>query len=237
MYFPSKEKSPKKSQKRQRNEKKWERNVRKELRNSGKEYITKTRDGRLLTQNAREIGPPCKCLNRCYLKFDAEAIEYIFESFWNIGCYNQQSQYLAHLIDRTSTINQLKFGAENKSCVKFKNKYNIEYGNNRIVVCKTAFLNILGVTKDRIQHNNRKRTESGIVQPDKRGQHVKFSLPESQVKLVHEHIQMIPARSSHYTRNCNEHRQYVDTPDKKSLRFFMVNTVNGWKKIIKMEYL
>ena len=195
--------------------------MKKQLRNSGQEYITKTRDGRLLTQNAREIGPPCKCLNRCYLKFDAEAIEYIFKSFWNIGCYNRQGQYLAHLIDRNSTKNQLLFGTENKSRVKFINTYNIEYENHRIVVCKTAFLNILGVTKDRIQHNNRKRTESGIVQPDLRGQHVKFTLPESDIKRVHEHIQLIPARSSHYTRNCNKYRQYVDTPDRKSLPFFL----------------
>lgn len=217
---PVKKKSDKKTRKRQINKKEWKGNVRKELKNSGKEYTTKNKDGNLKTHKAREIGPPCKCKSICFLLLDSQTIEAVFENYWKLGDYNQQSQYLAGLIDRTSTKNQLKYGEENKSRVKCINKYHIQYEDNRIVVCKEAFISILGITKDTIQHNNRKRTESGIVEPDQRGKHVKYAIPESQLQLAHKHIQKIPARSSHYTRNSNEHRQYVDTLDKKSQCFF-----------------
>ena len=136
---PVKKKSPKKTCKRQRNEKLWKVNVRKELRNSGKEYITKNKDGRLVTKPARKIGPPCKCLKKCYEKFDSEAIKEIFQMFWNLGSYILQSQYLAQLIDRNRTKKELKYGAENKSRVKCINTYHVNYGGDRIVVCKQNF--------------------------------------------------------------------------------------------------
>ena len=85
--------------------KKWKRNVRKELRNSGKEYITKNKDGSLVTKPARKIGPPCKCLKKCYEKFDSEAIKHIFKMFWTLGSYDLQSMYLAKLIEQKKNKN------------------------------------------------------------------------------------------------------------------------------------
>ena len=37
-----------------------------------------------------------------------------------------------------------------------------------------------------------------------------FNDSDNNISKVHEHIQMIPSRSSHYTRACNIHRQILD---------------------------
>ena len=38
--------------------------------------------------------------------------------------------------------------------------------------------------------------------------------------MVYEHIESLPTRSSHYTRKINEHKKYIDLPDKKALKYF-----------------
>ena len=90
------------------------------------------------------------------------------------------------------------------------------YEGKRTYVCKVAFMSIHDLTKDRIQEHNRKRTSTGVTR-DQRGRNTfNNRVTAEQIRLVHMHILLIPARRSHYTIFRNPCKQYVDTPDKMS---------------------
>ena len=220
LVSPIKKKSPKKSRKRQRNENTWFRNEQKRLKNSGQPYQVK-KNNKLVTVPAKKVGEPCKCLLKCFEKFSPETILEIFKNYWALGSYNKQSLHLCMLIDRSETKNEAKLGQENKSRVHKKNAYHIIYNEQKIRVCKEAFISIHGITKDRIQHHNKKRTATGSVILDRRGKNTFYKkVSDEQKALVHAFIQMIPARRSHYSFTHNPHKQYVDTEDKKSQVWF-----------------
>ena len=62
------------------------------------------------------------------------------------------------------------------------------------------------------------------------------ALPIEVVDCIHEHIQSLPVRSSHYTCECNPNRQYIDLPDKKKTIKWIYNIYHEWMIRQKNRY-
>ena len=79
-----------------------------------------------------------------------------------------------------------------------------------------------GITESRVEWINRKRTEdTNTVIPDQRGLSGNHNaISEERKQVVYEAIENLPTRSSHYTRERNEHIRYIDLPDRKFMNYF-----------------
>ena len=110
-------------------------------------------------------------------------------------------------------------------------------------VCKVAFVSIHGIGVGRARSAHLKQTDAGSTIKDRRGTNPnpkKFA--DEIVNCVHEHIQSLPVRSSHYTRTKNPNRQFVDYSDQKCIAWlhtryeeWMPKAKEG-VKIVKYSY-
>ena len=122
---------------------------------------------------------------------------------------------MSNLITKNPTKNQLLYGSENKSRVAFTFTYHVIVDENKVKVCKTAFLNIHDIGKDKVEAVVAKTNPNGTVEPDQRGKHGTHNrVPEEQKKYVFQHIELFPLRLSLYTRIANPYKQYFDIPNK-----------------------
>ena len=121
--------------------------------------------------------------------------------------------------------------------------YNVQYMEKDYKVCLVAFLSIHGIGLCRARFAHLKQTDSGTTIKDRRGTNPnarKFS--NEIVNCVHEHIQSLPVRSSHYTRTKNPNRQFVDYSDQKSIAWLHARyeewmpKVKDGVKIVKYSY-
>ena len=169
-------------------------------------------------RDERKVGDPCDCQSKCFEKIGMEKLKIMNNNFWKLKNYELQNQHLEKLIVQNETKAQKIFGDSNSARNKYKCSFFVCWNNEKIAVCKKAFLSIHDINKDRVRSVNNKRTETGTLTPDLRGTvgtHNAHS--EERVQSVHDHIKLIPVRSSHYTRKHNENRQYIDHPDKMSI--------------------
>ena len=93
-------------------------------------------------------------------------------------------------------------------------KYSVNYKNVKYNICRGAFLSIHAIKKDRAISAFKKKSDTETLNLDGRGKNenpMKFKGPK--LDCVHEHIQSLPVRSSHYTQYKNENRQYIDFSD------------------------
>ncbi|KAJ8930295.1 hypothetical protein NQ314_016914 [Rhamnusium bicolor] len=85
---------------------------------------------------------------------------------------------------------------------KFSRKYKFRINNDEKQICKTMFLNTLGISETFVTTALNKIGEGGIVEQDKRGKHNTrpHKNPEIVIKNIMEHIKLFPLVPSHYTR-------------------------------------
>ena len=119
-----------------------------------------------------------------------------------------QNSDLIKKIVRTPTSNQVEKGSDNASRVKAVSTFYVTYQSQRYKVCKTAFLSMHGIPKSRVESVNNKRTEdTDSVIPDQQGRHGHHNVISVERKaIVYEHIESLPTRSSHYTRDKNPNK-------------------------------
>ena len=75
----------------------------------------------------------------------------MFNGYYELPSYNCKNQYLAQLITKKETKNQRLYGSENKSRVSHIFTYHVIVDGNKIKVCKTAFLNIFDIGKEKAE--------------------------------------------------------------------------------------
>lgn len=68
----------------------WNREKCKRRRNTGRMYIS-DKTGKSVA--AKILGPRCMCKNKCWARIE-EYKEEIFHSFWDLGDFNSQNNYL-----------------------------------------------------------------------------------------------------------------------------------------------
>ncbi|XP_049963264.1 uncharacterized protein LOC126483997 [Schistocerca serialis cubense] len=79
-----------KGRKNKRNMNNWKREKCKCCRNYGRQYIS-DKTGQIV--RAKILGPGCKCKNKCWSKIH-ECVEQIFNSFWDMGDFSCQNNYI-----------------------------------------------------------------------------------------------------------------------------------------------
>lgn len=90
--------------------------------------------------------------------------------------------------------------------------YSVEFMQTKHIICKKAFLAMHGISSKRTLVALQKVTEGGSTIKDLRGKHPNpNAIPAEIVGYVHEHIQLLPVCSSHYTRYKNPNRQYLES--------------------------
>ena len=191
------------SRKRPVNKSKWKVSVSKKKRNLGEEYVSvKTKQA----IKARTIGAPCKC--GCFEKIGMDKIQTIFNEFWKIGDYEIQNAYLNNLM---KSVDVKRSRVKNRPSRRLRSvEYRVIYHDVSYSVCALAFRNIHGLTERRLRTVRDKVGESGCLNKDKRGHQKKSrEVPEPTRQKVIEHINSLPALSSHYSRAKSPNRKYL----------------------------
>ncbi|XP_066988652.1 uncharacterized protein [Macrobrachium rosenbergii] len=189
----------------------WAANVAKRRKNLGLSYqsiVKKT--GAKKTVPAKKVGPPCSCKNKCFSKVGDEAINKIFQAYWSMGDYNLQTAYLQRHICREPIKRKRTKAKESKK--KWTLSYFVTFKGKDITICKAAFLSIHAITAMRTQVAMEKISKEGKTIKDLRGTNPNTrKITEAVLKCVHEHIQLLPVCSSHYTRKRTPDWQYLES--------------------------
>lgn len=193
--------------KRTRQKENWKKSVAKRKRNLGQEYVSLSTS---CVVQARKIGPPCACKNKCFQTVTQAGVQCIFESFWALGDFNVQNNYLQKQVVHME-VKRKKTKAE-QSRRSQSLVYCVVYKDKNYKVCKQGFLSMHGLTERRVSNAIRNVTLTAIPKPDMRGRHVPVNKVSDQTReRVKEHIRSLPAMSSHYTRAKSPNRKYLES--------------------------
>ena len=186
--------------KRKKNFEKWKRTVSKRRCNSGLNYIDKFGNEKSPRKLKRTCGPTCRY--KCSFNFKESEREKIFHYFWQLGEITKQRQFLQMFANRET---KKQISVEN-SRRQFSIKWTLPQNPNihtqpAIRVCKTFFLNTLGIS-DKMVSTTFKKTMFGVCEDDKTGLYKNRpnKTPETQLKIVREHISTLEKVTSHYCR-------------------------------------
>lgn len=207
----------KNTRKRQRNLSKWRRNVIKKSRNLGEKYT----DWKGKVHPKRRQKNACtNCRQRCNEKFSVEERQKFFENYWKLGDVNRQRDFIAKQVEMTdkarTRVREKKkdesSGDENNTENNvagetkerrraFSFKYMFCNNGKKVVVCKTFFLNTLGISAQVVKTVMNKMGTTGIVAEDRRGRVCKNSKLDDSIKQsVRDHINLFETVESHYCR-------------------------------------
>ena len=206
----------KKGRIRTRNPQQWFCNMRKTKRNQGLAYQTMVKATKVIkTVEKRKVGPPCTCQGQCFNKVGDIGITTIFNEHWALGNYNLQTANLQSKIIRNLPKRQRKMPAESRKIWSYT--YSVTYMNIKFIICHNAFISIHGITPGRVRLARDKVNVGGSAQLDRRGLNPNpRKISDEALKCVHEHIQLLPVCTSHYSRTKNPNRQYLEAHNKIS---------------------
>ena len=163
-----------------------------------------------MTYNGKEIlerkQPIIECRCNCYSFFSPEEQTKIFQTFNCLKDHSTQNTYLQGCVqvkpsDRIRRPRQ-ENGKQRKSFT-----YSVTCERKTIYVCQAAFLGLHGIKKSRLKRKVL-NFEAHIL--DGRGSHANHAKIEAVKNRVRKHIQLFPARESHYSRSQNKHKKYLD---------------------------
>lgn len=185
----------------------YEVNIRKRKRNCGKSYTTKT--GKIVPSKTF-TNLDCQCVRKCSNKISELERKKLFDNFWALGDINHQNSYLnglckCHSVKRRRPKDGT--GSE-KGCIY---EYRLELAGTSLIVCKTFFLNTFNVSNGRLSRVLKKSKEEGTPHLDGRGKHeARKCISEELITDVREHIKSFPAFESHYAREDNPNKKYLN---------------------------
>ena len=219
---PVKKKSPRKVRKKVCDPKNWVKNQKKRLRNAGEEYTFWCRKEKVYkTKTAATIGPDCGCTNECMKKLNTKNVNIIltiFEKYWALGHFDLQRAYLIKQSNRSPSEAEVKLGSDNPARNSYRSTFFVTYESENHPVCRKAFAAIHGVKLSKIDYLAKIRDITNTAQLDQRGKHKNHhKIADEIVNVVHEFIKTLPVRASHYTREVNEYRQYLDYRNQMSI--------------------
>ncbi|XP_050500075.1 uncharacterized protein LOC126880315 [Diabrotica virgifera virgifera] len=182
--------------------------VAKTLRNSGQEYLSASRNRRVIP--ARKMGSPCttQCRLKCADHISEEIRKQIFDSYWAMGSLTRQREFIARSMVPVIPKYQYKMVNSNR---KLKQSFHLKVDTSKTVrVCKIFFKNTLGISDRPIRTVISKMDNKGIIDTEQRGKHGKHAkLNDSLLSAVRNHINGIPRIESHYLRQQTT-REFID---------------------------
>ena len=187
--------SPKKkltTRKRLRKPDTWMRNIRKEKRNSGKDYISS--QGKHIPGKSPKPSNCTKCRFKCNSKFSEDERLSIFESYYKLGCYERQADYIGHMVDCVSPVRTIGKRQVSK-------KFHLPTHGSRTRVCRDFFVKTLDIGKKKVDYITAKKSSGLAVSKDNRGKQTSANTIDQDIlNKVHEHIQSFPKMESQYSR-------------------------------------
>ncbi|KAK3909537.1 hypothetical protein KUF71_019640, partial [Frankliniella fusca] len=166
--------------------------------NQGKEY---TNMKGVIVQ-ARQMRPPCvNCRFKCHDKISEEERDKVFKKYWALGEKQKQDGFIRESITIKKPAVQ-KTG-DDVTQRAHTIKYSFKFPSGQLFVCKTMFLNTLGISESPVRTQVEKLERGGIVtSPDKRGKHPKIDPVEKnkQDSNIKEHIGLFKTVPSHFCR-------------------------------------
>ncbi|KAJ1519118.1 hypothetical protein ONE63_011272 [Megalurothrips usitatus] len=125
---------------------------------------------------ARHLGSSCTSnCKRCHSpQMTEEERLAVFETFWGFGDHEKQWAFIFNCI--TLCAPKRKFALVGAKGGKlYHREYSFDIAGKRRKVCKTMFTRTLSISDSWINSALSHCTGEGVVIPDRRGQHVKFS--------------------------------------------------------------
>ncbi|XP_045205764.2 uncharacterized protein LOC123557984 [Mercenaria mercenaria] len=162
----------------------WKKNVRKTLRTEGKAYINAK--GKFVSAKHLQPVDCSKCKQRCSEKISEETRKIIFESFWKLGSYTAQKEFVLSRVKQVATkTNKLR---------QVHRLFSFEVNSKYVCVCKTFFTKTLGISGSYICTAFEQKARDMIVQ-DRRGKGVPSNkTSEEQIASVHKHLDIYLAK-------------------------------------------
>lgn len=196
--------------KRIRNHKDWGEIKRKRLTNEGKTYCSKR--GHIVQE--KTMREACRCRYKCSDKVSEDTRKDIFKKFWALG--DRAKQWL-HIANYTKQEHKKRTYFARTEIHKriytykyFLPKYEEQF-HTKIDVCKTMFLNTLGITERMTRTAWQKYDGTTTVEKDMRGfhSHHKKIVDERMIASVCDHVKSFVPVESHYCRKSST-RLYLD---------------------------
>lgn len=159
---------------------------------------------------SHELGESCGCTRlKCFVNITLDERKFLLKEFNLLGDNNKQSSYLSGLVEVKSVARHRPRkkscdGVEAK-CNNYSYKYKVRLVREgklvEIPVCFKALQSIFGISNQKMITIKKSLTSTGLPPVDKRGLHKNrvHKKPEPTVKCVHEHIQSLRGRKSHYS--------------------------------------
>lgn len=179
----------------------------KRLRNEGAEYVSLSKNKRVVP--ARQMKPPCgtKCRLQCFANISEDERKKLFQDYWSMASLTRQRDFIASSMMTIHPKYQYKKLNNNR---KAKHGFYFTIKDNKIRVCKIFYKNTLGINDRPIRTVIEKTTETGIVETEKRGRHGKQkSVGNDIIQSIKNHIESIPRIESHYLRQQSS-REYIE---------------------------
>lgn len=155
----------------------------------------------------KKMGMPCneKCRLKCAHKLTNDDRTIIHNNYWKLADINKQREFI---IRHMCTINPKHRSQTSNRSLNYS--YCFIVNNEKVKVCKSMFMNTLGISS-RVILTTTKKMCDGILEEDKRGKHGKHGRAISlEVKNnIRSHITSFPTIPSHYCRSSTS-KQFID---------------------------
>ncbi|CAG7686837.1 unnamed protein product, partial [Allacma fusca] len=189
-----------KPKKRVRNEVGWKRNKAKLARLHGNELRDDSNEVIVKRRRMRNITCACGCDQ---LLSDCDK-EYIFEQFNEKKNHTLLNEYLRGCTEVSGCVTQSN-GTIRRAFI-----HKLQFDTKTITVCQKFFLAIHGIDRSRLRRKVLKRE---VDIQDRRGLHPNHKrVTSTETKdLMRVFLSSLPARESHYSRNNNPERRFMDS--------------------------
>lgn len=143
-----------------------------------------------------------RCKEKCLVNVATELKRNVLTKFLNMCTKNEQDIHLQRMIDLLPIKRRkprMGVPESKRKPKKWTPVYNISLGGIRHRVCKSAFLNVHGVTKKRVERivDLLAKDQNPV---DMRGKNMSGNkIPEETRQQIHDHISSFPTHLSHYT--------------------------------------
>lgn len=185
----------------------WKKSVRKRLRLSGQEYKSST--GKIMEEI--KMRPPCKgCRFKCTTMVSEENRKQIFNSFWSLGSYESQKDFVCSSVTEKKTRTYL----DDNNKVQEKRRmvsrsFTLESEGQKYSVCKKFFTATLSIGEAYINHALSNKTGGRFHSEEKRGKHKPHNKTcARKLQMVRDHISSFPKVDGHYIRK-DSNRQFL----------------------------
>ena len=185
----------------------WKKNVRKALRLQGKEHLS---DKGTVVSAKRPKYVDC---SKCKLKCDRlnGRKEEIFQSFYDLGSYEKQKQFIcAHIIqNQTRTLYDTEQNEILSKTRQVSRKFFLTVDGQQERVCKRFFVSTLAISHNYIHHAMENCPGGVFVGQEFQGRKQPHNkTPVEAAEGVKTHIRSFPTMPSHYTRKDTQ-REYL----------------------------